>query len=32
VRHSGKTVVKAKLGELPGDTIQPTMKQRRRIR
>ena len=29
MKHTGKTVIKAKLGELPGDTSQPTMKQRR---
>jgi len=28
-RTAGKTVIKAKLGELPGDTTAPTMKQRR---
>jgi len=28
-RTAGKTVIKAKLGELPGDTTSPTMKQRR---
>jgi len=28
-RTAGKTVVKAKLGELPADTTSPTMKQRR---
>ena len=28
-RTAGKKVIKAKLGELPGDTISPTMKKRR---
>ena len=28
-RTSGKTVIKAKLGELPGDTTAPTMNHRR---
>ncbi|MBA3456809.1 MAG: trypsin-like peptidase domain-containing protein [Deltaproteobacteria bacterium] len=28
-KTAGKTVIKARLGELPGDTTQPTMKKRR---